>query len=225
MALPGGLGSLFGNLRFAIPGAPQNTPLNTPAPDDGRSYYTGQILPSAYNQPGNVNNNTNPANGPMLGPSTNILGRYSGPVPLGANQSQLASVPNGAHYGYQVPSIPGMNYSPYAPDINGAPLSGYYNPPAATPPAPRMTPKPGEQAANAHLQPMMGQWGGGGWNVGSGAPASLQPMWLGSMTGGQSWGQAPGFNATAPHAGQTTSTWSQAPNQDPDSPTWVQGGR
>lgn len=71
----------------------------------------------------------------------------------------------------------------------------------------------------------MGQWGGGGWNVGSGAPASMQPMWLGSFNNGATWSQQPGQNAGAPKPGTTNSGWGMAKNQDPDSPTWVQGGR
>jgi hypothetical protein len=135
-------------------------PLNTPTPDDGRTQYTGQFGAGMFNQPGNVNNNSNPANGPTLGPSGNLMGQYYGVIPAGTSQSQLGSVQNGAHYGYQGPMLPGPHFDPYAQDPSGAPLSGYYQPPGAAPaqaaPAPVVAPharEPGRAPSNV--------WGGG----------------------------------------------------------------
>jgi hypothetical protein len=201
-----------------------------PAPDDGRTNYTGQIGADQYNQAGNVNNNADPSNGAKLGPTgMNPDGSHYGPIPFGG-WSQLGSVLNGINSGYAPEYRPGAQasqFDPYAGDIDGRPLSGpngVIAPPVPEPnSAPRGTPKPNEPNM-PNAQPMMGQWGGGGWNVGSGAPASAQPMWLGSLNGGQSWAQAPGYNTRAPQQGQQTSMWHTAPNQDADSPTWVQRG-
>lgn len=196
------------------PGArqPQYSPVPQ-LPDDGRSYYTGQIGADQYNQAGNVNNNADPSNGAKLGPTGFFGGRWQGPGDFGGF-SQLGWRRNPD---YTVASGPvDTSYTaPNAPVV--APHVQMPNQPQGG------TPKPPEPNI-PNAQPMMGQWGGGGWNVGSGAPASAQPMWLGSMNGGQSWAQAPGYNTRAPQAGQQTSMWHTAPNQDADSPTWVQRG-
>jgi hypothetical protein len=214
--MPNGLAALFPGMRFAMPGAQQFN-YSAPPPDDGRTNYTGTIGADQYDQAGNVNQRADPMNGAKLGP----------PRPLGG-QSQLVGHPYGVFSGYTNTPPPGYvapTWDWSAGEIDGRPLSGPNGPlaPNTTPKPnepPRATPKPNEPPPRTN--PMMGQWGGGGWNVGSGAPASMQQMWLGSMNGGQSWGQAPGYNSTAPQAGQTTPMWSQAKNQDADSPTWVQ---
>lgn len=186
---------------------------------DGRTPYTGafQTGVDARTEAGNQNNVT--GTGATLGPE---------PVYKGGS-SQLYGRDNSSNNGYwgtygnpvTYPSKPSTPPNGGLPQWGGAPHTtpGLAGSTFGPPP----TPKPGELPPGR--QTMMGQWGGGGWNVGSGAPASMQPMWLGSVNGGQSWAQAPSYNANAPQFGQTTPMWQQAPNQDPDSPTWVQRGR
>lgn len=214
--IPYGLGAIFPGMNFAIPGSgPQGTP--TPNSYDGRTPYTGsfQTGVDARTDPGNPNNIN--GQGPTIGPE--------GVIPYGG-MSQLGGRANNSFSGYYTnPTGFRPTFDRYAPDINGAPLSGWPQTPHANEPNPApSTPHAREPNSPPNLQPMMGQWGGGAWNVGSSAPASMQQMWLGSQNGGQSWGQAPGYNSRAPQYGQTTSMWGQAPNQDADSPTWVQKG-
>lgn len=221
---PGGwLGSLFagGGSLQAQPGTFPAPTANSPT--DNRTYFNGQFTP-AYGTAGDPNNKF--GEGPKLGPEASPIGGWS----------QLGGRGNDSISGYN----PNSGWTPPAPAAN--PLAQWSNPtmmhgtnvvPPAAPPPSGVAPharEPGSfmsatQAATT--QPMIGQWGGGGWNSGSGAPASMQPMWLGSMNGGQSWGQASGYNANAPKPGQSGSSvngvnWKQAPNQDADSPTWRQ---
>jgi hypothetical protein len=215
--IPGGLASIFGpGAKFVMP---QNSFNPTPAPTtptDGRSYYTGQITQTGYGDAGDPN--AGRVGGAAMAPWQDP----NGGVPYGG-YSQFVGVPNGSYSGYQTP-----NFVPQPYEGNDKPPAWLHPgnipaPHAAEPPAPQ-TPKPAEPPS--WMQPMMGQWGGGAYNVGSGAPASMQQMWLGSMNGGKSWAQAPSYNASAPQPGQASrGSWSQAPSQDPDSPTWVQGGR
>jgi hypothetical protein len=215
---PGGLlGTLFaGNGYQAL--APRPPPDNR-TQWNGAFTGTGAAGADPYGQVGGPNNKN--GMGPELGPTTPT----SGPVPLGG-WSQLGGHTNDLT-GYITPGpqkplgttsmATQHNITNWTPQIPQTPApAGPQNAPHAREP---------QSFTNQPLQPMLGQWGGGGWNTGSGAPASMQPMWLGSMNGGQTWGQAPGYNATAPKPGQSGSSvagvnWSQAPNQDADSPTW-----
>ena len=153
----------FPGLRFAVGngGPAQNTPM-APAPDDGRTPYTGMIGADQYNQAGNVNNNANPANGAMLGPAGPTAGGWSGPVPYGGI-SQLGSVTNGTYSGYYQPATPGYvpnHYDPYAEDPSGRPNSGPNGP---LPSGPMGLPAGPVAAPHAH-EPARAPgsvWGGG----------------------------------------------------------------
>lgn len=228
------LGNIFPNISFQGQ-QPFNPVMPTSAPNDGRTQYTGG-LGSTYNgQPGmtgsafsdagdpnNYGRNAAPGDptwggGPQLGPSGQRSdGGWNGPVPMGGLNQLGRPVVNDFSGYYPPGQVFGTQVSA------GTPQNANYVSPSAQQGRPQATPKPHEPPP---AQPMMGQWGGGGWNVGGGAPASMQPMWLGSMNGGKSWGQAPGYNATAPKTGQSTPMWSQTTQQDPDSMTWTQGGR
>lgn len=222
---PGGLlGSLFAGGGYRPLGTPTiNSPQSqADIQNNQRTNYTGSFQGGAGGPYGTVGdpNNKN-GQGPELGPTTPT----SGPVPLGG-WSQLGGHTN---------DLTGYITSPGASQPTAPTLGTPYHMGSSwqtNPSAPYVAPQPGPQAAPharepGATQPMLGQWGGGGWNTGSGAPASMQPMWLGSMNGGQNWSQAPQYNATAPKPGQNGSSvggvnWTQTANQDPDSMTWRQ---
>jgi len=204
--LPPGLGGLAQILGYQSPYS-----VVPPLPSDGRTYYTGGIGPQA----------TDPTPGHQLGPSyTDPSGNSYGPVPIGG-YSQFAGIPNGTYSGYINP-----DFTAPVPGSNATPFPSSYPSPYGTPKPPEPpkrqagTPKPPEPPP---APPMMGQWGGGAWASSNPlAPASMQPTWLTSMNSGRTWQPNPQYQASAPQYGQTTSIWGQAPNQDADSPTWVQ---